>query len=374
MADRFPLDIEALRKVLNYLNIGVYITDPERRIVLWNRKAEEITGYRASDVEGKPCHDDVLSHINKDGDQLCPSDRCPLHRSMLLGRAGDEPLLVFAKTADGERIAVTVDVAPLNDEGGDVIGGIEVFRDETDNVRDLELAKEVQRYILPESMPASEAVQMEVCYYPHDLIGGDFYDLYHVGENHYGVLIADVRGHGVSASLCTMLLKSLGESLRAKASEPAEFVNALNSEIMRFLQDENFATALYMVVDMESAQVRYTNAGHCAPFHFRAADRTVNTLESHGLPLGIIAGMDYETGEIDLAPGDLLLAYTDGATESQCNDGEMLDEEGLAEAVKEVMMSGAHGLVERLYSRVLGACGTVGMEDDVLMLSVYRKS
>jgi serine phosphatase RsbU (regulator of sigma subunit) len=214
---------------------------------------------------------------------------------------------------------------------------------------------------------------MEVCYYPHDLIGGDFYDLYQVGENRYGVLVADVRGHGVSASLCTMLLKSLGESLKDRAGEPAEFVTALNSEITRFLQDENFATALYMVVDMENAQVRYTNAGHCAPFHFRAADSIVNTLESHGLPLGIIAGVDYETGELDLAPGDLLLAYTDGATESQCSDGEMLDEEGLAKALKEVMVSGAPGLVERLYSEVLNACGTVGMEDDVLMFSVYRK-
>jgi PAS domain S-box-containing protein len=373
MTGEFPLDVEALRKVLNYLNIGVYITDPERRILLWNRKAEQITGYLESEVEGKSCHDDVLNHINKDGDLLCPSERCPLHRSMLLGKAGGEPLLVFAKRADGERIAVSVDVAPLLGEGGEVIGGIEVFRDETDSVRDLEMAKEVQRYILPKTMPVSDAVQMDVCYYPHDLIGGDFYDIYSIGENRYGVLVADVRGHGVSASLCTMLLKSLGDSLSAEAADPAGFVTALNSAVTRFLQDENFATALYAVVDMETAQVSYTNAGHCSPLHFRAADGMVNPLKSHGLPLGIIAGMDYESDTVDLAPGDLLLAYTDGVTESECRDGDMLAEAGLAEALKKAMDRGVSGLLERLYAKVLGACGMVGMEDDVLMLSVFRR-
>ena len=72
MSDVFPLDVKSLLRVLNYLNAGVYITDRQRSIVLWNRKAEEITGYRAEEVVGKACHDGVLEHVGKEGIRSAP--------------------------------------------------------------------------------------------------------------------------------------------------------------------------------------------------------------------------------------------------------------------------------------------------------------
>ena len=97
MPESFPLDVDALLSVLNYLNMGVYITDRERRILLWNRKAEEITGYSAESVVGKACHEQVLNHVDKDNHPLCSTDLCPLHRAISLEKESDEPVLVYAK-------------------------------------------------------------------------------------------------------------------------------------------------------------------------------------------------------------------------------------------------------------------------------------
>jgi len=129
MSESFGLDVNMLVRVLNYLNTGVYLTDKQRRIILWNRKAEEITGYRAEEVMGRACHDDVLSHISKDGKKLCSRELCPLYRSIETGVASDEPVVVYARNHDGKRIAVSVSVAPLQDDSGNIIGGIEIFRD-----------------------------------------------------------------------------------------------------------------------------------------------------------------------------------------------------------------------------------------------------
>jgi sigma-B regulation protein RsbU (phosphoserine phosphatase) len=129
MSESFGLDVNMLVRVLNYLNDGVYITDKQRRIILWNRKAEEITGYRAEEVVGRACHDDVLNHISEDRKGLCPSELCPLYRSIETGVASGEPVLVYARNRDRKRVAVSVSVAPLHDDSGNIIGGIEIFRD-----------------------------------------------------------------------------------------------------------------------------------------------------------------------------------------------------------------------------------------------------
>ena len=370
MPDTFPLDVNALLPVLNYLNLGVYITDLQRRIVLWNRKAEEMTGYPAADVVGKACHDDVLCHVDKNGQPLCSTRLCPLHRAIVTNSESSEPVLLYAKKSDWQRVALSVSVAPLRDEAGRVIGGIEAFRDETLQVRDLEFAKTIQQHLLPQSLPAAANIAFDVGYYPHDLIGGDFYDVRDLGENRHGVLVADVRGHGVSAALYTMWLKSLSESLSANAAAPGDFMTALNRELSRFVVDESFATAFYAVVDAARGAIAYSNAGHPGPLHFHAAADEVAALETHDMPLGMWEEETYESATVTLKPGDLLLCYTDGVTESLDKQGDMLGEEGLTKLLREEISKGAANLLERLYRKVLDNCGSVSLGDDVLLLSI----
>ena len=370
MPNKPPLNPENLVGVLRSLNMAVYITDLDRRIVLWNRKAEEITGYKADDIVGSACHDNILNHVDKHGHPLCTTNRCPLYRAMHLNKESQEPIIVYAKTREGRRIPVSVSTAPLRDAEGRVIGGVETFREETARFRDLEFARRVQRAMFPETVPAPPGFEFEARYYPYDLIGGDFYDLRQLDASHYAMFLADVRGHGVSAALYTMSLKNLGDRCRDAAGEPEKFLSAVNRELSRVVLEESFATAFYGVLDSASGTLAYCNAGHPPPLHYHAATREVTELASHALPLGIVEDEVGEADSIALAKGDLILLYTDGVTEASDRAGRMIGADGLAAMLKEQMARPGPNMLEHLYQQVEDACGEVSLGDDITLLSV----
>lgn len=372
MPQDFPLDLGTLQRVLNCLNIGVYITDLERRIVLWNSKAEAITGHKAQDVLGRPCHANVLEHVDKDGHPLCSTQFCPLYKSMSTEQASVEPVLVFARHADGRRVGVGTSTAPLYDDEGRVVGGIETFTDETRRLRDLEFAKEVQRNLLPDP-PSVVGARFDVRYYPHDLVGGDFYDIYRIEGGRTGFMVADVSGHGVSAALYTMWLKSLGEQLAEHRGRPAQYMAAINRELSRFVLQEVFATGVCGVLAESGDELEYCNAGHPQPLLRSGADSEISFLDTHGLPLGIFAEGEYESGRVAMAPGDTVLCYTDGATEARNADGDRLGQEGLARLFRECAFDGAN-VLEGIYRDIKRRAPGAAVEDDVLLLSITRPS
>jgi PAS domain S-box-containing protein len=373
MAPDFPLDLGPLRRVLDYLNVGVYITDCDRRILLWNRKAEEITGYRADEVVGLTCSDDVLVHVDKNQQPLCTTELCPLHRAITLGKENDEPILVFARKKNGQRVAVSVSVAPLRDEAGVVVGGIETFRDETRRIFDLEFARKVQRQLHPTNLPQTPELCCDARWVPCELLGGDFYDVRPIDAARYGVMVADVSGHGVSAALYTVWLKSLCENRSELAAEPAAFLAAISRDLRRVALEESFATGVYAVVEPHIRRITYAGAGHPPPLHFRA-DGSVGRLETHGLPLGVFDSERYGSTQLCLEPGDLLLCYTDGATEVGIQGGGMLGIKGLAELVRglraEGTVDGDPNLLDRLLDAIRRVSGDVALADDVLLLSL----
>ena len=132
LEDSFLSNSENFKRTLLSVNDGVYMTDRERRIVFWNPACERITGYPAGDVLGKKCSDNILSHVDMNGNSLCDSRLCPLYQSMEKGVPGESPVLVRARRSDGTRVSAEVSVAPLFGDDGVVIGGVEVFRDVTE--------------------------------------------------------------------------------------------------------------------------------------------------------------------------------------------------------------------------------------------------
>jgi PAS domain S-box-containing protein len=370
----FAFDTDVLLSVVDQLNAGVYITDLNRVIVLWNRKAEEITGYSAADVVGKACHDTVLMHADKDGHELCHSGHCPLYRSMEVGKESHVPVTVYARTATERRVGVSVSVAPLRNRSGEVVGGIEIFQDETQYLHDLEFAQKIQHSQLPASLPAEPSLTFEVCYYPLELVGGDFYDVRQVAPRQYGLFLADVSGHGVSAALYTMQLKSIADGCWGMGADPSAFLAELNAELAKFVTAESFATALYAVVDGRSGWVSYASAGHPPALHLSADADAVAELHHRGIPLGMMPDTQYEAHEAHLGEGDMLLAYTDGAVEVPGETGQLLGTGGLGSLALEERTHGDVPLLERLYERVKEACSEVVLPDDLTLFSVaYRK-
>jgi serine phosphatase RsbU (regulator of sigma subunit) len=289
---------------------------------------------------------------------------------MSLDKESEEVLLLYARRADGRRVAVSVSTAPMHDSAGKVVGGIETFSDSTAWVQDLELARQIQRHIFSENPPASVGIQFDVRYYPHNLVGGDFYDIREVAPGKYGFLVADVMGHGVSAALYTMYLKSLSESLTDLSDRPDKYLTAMNRQLSKIVVEEGFATAFYAVISVDGYELVYANGGHPEPFLYGSTDGKLTTLEGSGLPLGVNGGSEYVSVTMTLQPGDLVLCFTDGVTEAIGRDGNFLGGDGLARILREEISRPGNALLERLYRSVKESCGNIALSDDVTLISV----
>lgn len=125
---------------LDHLFDGVYVVDPNRRIIYWNAAAEELTGFHSREVCGTRCSDNILEHVDFSGKELC-KDGCPLHVTLKDGQRHEA--LVFLHHKEGHRVPVHVRVSPLRDEEGKIIGAVEVFSDHSQH---LTLAKELEHY------------------------------------------------------------------------------------------------------------------------------------------------------------------------------------------------------------------------------------
>lgn len=362
-------------EILNSLCDGAYITDTERRIVFWNQAAERITGWSAAEVVGQSCFSNILAHLDKDGNPLCGKENCPLHRSIVTRRSSDAPQLVFAKTKAGTRVPVEVTVSPLVDGEGRVIGGVEMFRDASDALAEMTRAHIIQQNALRCDVPEDARLAVSTCYRPRDLVGGDFYQIEHLDGPRYVILVADVMGHGVSSALHTMQLHALWEDLRDECAHPALVFTSINRSVRAMAPDEGyFATALCVVVDVETGRLTYAQAGHPPPLLLHA-DGVISQLEAGQPALGLVDRFQFKEQEGVLGPGERLLAFTDGAVEINNMRDEELGFSGLGEIWRDVAADrplGPEGMI-RFQESLLAYSGCIHLPDDLTLIEVARR-
>ena len=360
-----------IRTIVDSLGDGVYVCDLERRITFWSKSAERITGWTAKDVIGRQCFDNVLCHIDKDGHQLCGNEYCPLHRSMITGTGSNGSLLVFAQSKRGERIPMLVSVAPLRNATGDVIGGVETFQDASAMVHDLERAKAIQQLALHHDLPDDSRIEFTAHYVPHAIVGGDYYAIERLDDDCYGVMLADVMGHGIAAALYTMHLSSLWNRHRSLVSEPAKFAAKLNNELGKVVKsDESFATAVCGLIDLQQRVFRFAGAGGPQVLRMRA-DATSECFETAGLPLAIMEDADYEEARIELRKGDRLLMVSDGALEISNAAGEMLGLDGLIEMLKKQGYPASDIKMDALEEGLLKYSNCIRLADDLTLIEIH---
>lgn len=356
--------------IVDSLSDGLYVCDLERRITYWSKSAERITGWSARDVIGRQCFDNILCHIDKDGHQLCGQEYCPLHRSIITGTGSLGSLLVFAQSKSGERIPMLVSVAPLRNAAGDVIGGVETFQDASAMVHDLERAKTIQQLAIHHDLPEDPRIKFTTHYVPHAIVGGDYYAIESLGEHCYGVMLADVMGHGIAAALYTMHLSSLWNRHRSLLREPARFAAKLNNELVKVVKtDESFATAVCGLIDLQQREVRFAGAGGPQVLRMRA-DGMSECFESAGLPLAIMEDAEYEETRFELREGDRLLLFSDGALEISNAAGDMLGLDGLLEMLKKQGYPTADIQMERLEEELLKYSNDIRLADDLTLIEI----
>ena len=239
--------------------------------------------------------------------------------------------------------------------------------------RDLEIAREIQMWLVPSEPPQVPGADIAFATRPQNSVAGDYYDAFYPDErrDRLVVVIADVAGKSVPAAL---LMATLQASLRTIAGEGvplAELVTRLNRYASAYsLDGRRFTTAVLCDYDPATRQLSYVNAGHNAPI-LRHANGSFETLEVGGLPLGIKQGADYQTATLELRPGDALIFFTDGVVEAFNESGEEFGNSRWQGAIRNLPDWNAQETLQFLMKRVDEFVGATRQSDDITCL-VFR--
>jgi sigma-B regulation protein RsbU (phosphoserine phosphatase) len=235
---------------------------------------------------------------------------------------------------------------------------------------ELETARQIQSSILPARVPELENLRIAASYYPMTAVAGDFYQFVRSDNNHLGILVADVSGHGIPAALISSMIKVAMQSVAVHADNPSQVLGGLN----RILCSEahgQFASAAYVWVDTENRNALYSAAGHPPLLCWRNASGELQPIESNGLLFGVEPDAEYPVCSVALESSDHFLLYTDGVTETENAAGEAFGDRQLELVVRNNRLQPASELSRQVLSELQKwRPATVNQQDDITLIVV----
>jgi phosphoserine phosphatase RsbU/P len=235
---------------------------------------------------------------------------------------------------------------------------------------ELETARQIQSSILPASVPEVKNLRIAASYRPMTSVAGDFYQFVRLDNQHLGILVADVSGHGIPAALISSMIKVAMQSVAVHADNPAQVLGGLN----RILWSEahgQFASAAYLWIDTENRNVLYSAAGHPPLLCWRGTKGELQRIESNGLLFGVEPDSEYPVCSVPLEPSDRLLLYTDGVSETENAAGEAFGDRQLERVVRDHRMQPASELSRQVLSEVQRwRPAAVNQQDDITLIVV----
>ncbi len=241
-----------------------------------------------------------------------------------------------------------------------------VLRERDTLEREMNVAREVQRELLPRTTPSFEMLEVAGVCQPAVAVGGDYYDFLQHSDGRPGLVIADVSGKGAPAALLMASLQASVRSLFPIAMDPGLLNERLNDALCRSSSVARYATAFLADFDPETRRMTYSNAGHLPGLVIRGAE-TIRC-EEGGLPIGLFEGVKYETGSLALAQGDLLALFTDGVSEAPAPDGEEFGAERLADLLRGHLESPLDAALQAVLDALLDWSGPIDPHDDVTLV------
>ena len=371
---------------------GITIADarqPGRPLIYVNEGFEQLTGYSAEEALGVNC-----SFLQ--GDDVDPDTVEFMRRAMREGR--ECTVEVLNRRKDGTPFWNRLSITPIRDENGEVSHFIGIQSDVTKRReaeanlralneqmrRDLDEAAVIQRAWLPEALPAVPGFEFAWQFRPCYELAGDGLNVLRLDEDHVGLYILDVCGHGVpaallSASLYRWLSPPPEDSVLFEPdpeapsgygpAAPSHVAETLNRLYGAYPETGKFFTLLYGVLDLRTRDFRYVTAGHPPPVRITATDARPCP-PARGLPIGVLPDFVYEEQTVRLDPGDRLLLYTDGAFEAIDENEQEMGERRMLDGLVEL-----HGLppeesLAEAIRRIEAWCGSEQLQDDVTLLSL----
>ena len=180
----------------------------------------------------------------------------------------------------------------------------------------LEAAAAIQNKLLPEQAPTLEGFDIATLLQSSTSVSGDFYDFIPLNETQIGLVLGDVKGNGIPAALLMVMIRTALRLLCDEEDTPASVLKRINDLVVRDTEADLFATMVYGILDIASSTFTYSNGGHCYPFHWKNTNE-MGVLKTGGMLIGAFEEATFSSDVCSLAPGDILVFYTDGITETE---------------------------------------------------------
>jgi serine phosphatase RsbU (regulator of sigma subunit) len=240
--------------------------------------------------------------------------------------------------------------------------------------RELRASREIQNALLPREVPFVAGYHLEVDYQPCGALSGDFYDFHGYDDGRLLVTVGDVSGKGPAGAMVMAMVQTLFRENADIASGPADLLRRVNEGFAGTVGKGVFVTALAALLDPETHRLMLSGAGHHPLLLLNPAERRVTQVAARGLALGLVGGEGFAQAlvetTIDLAPGDSLLLYTDGATENVEHIAKGTGENRFLAAAAGAVLAGPHGALNRLREDLWD--GTAARRDDATLLLMAR--
>jgi sigma-B regulation protein RsbU (phosphoserine phosphatase) len=215
---------------------------------------------------------------------------------------------------------------------------------------DLQIAREIQKILLPSDAPDLPGFEVSGVNLPARALSGDYFDYLPVDQDHLGVVIADVSGKGIPASLIMAMCRSAVRGQAPGCLSPSAVLSAVNRQLYPDMKEDMFISMAYVVINHRTGEALLARAGHDAPLLYRAEARHVDRLNPKGMAVGIDSGGVFDRFCTDFpfrfGQGDMLLLYTDGLTEALDTEG---NEFGVERLTQDLLESARYGSVETLH-------------------------
>jgi serine phosphatase RsbU (regulator of sigma subunit) len=235
--------------------------------------------------------------------------------------------------------------------------------------REMEIAGEVQRSLLPSNFPAVKGYHFAARNVPARHVGGDLYDVIKIDDEHVGLLMADVSDKSVHAALFMAVTRTLFLSHARRSTSPAEVAHAVHNGILEVSSnDEMFVTVFYGVLHLPTGQLSYIRAGQDKPLLFRGDGSLPLLLEAEGRFLGMLPGLALEEKLVDLEPSDMLVAYSDGVSDAVNEDDEAYGTTRLINLIYQHRADSASDICNAIFDDVFAFRGAAPAFDDITVL------
>ena len=237
--------------------------------------------------------------------------------------------------------------------------------------QDLEIARNVQKALIPQEAPLIPGLSCDMFYKPAHSVGGDYYDFLSLESGRWGIAIGDVSGKGIGAAL---VMASLQASLRAQAlqsyCDPATLINHVNHLVHESSPVQFYASLFYGDYDPATRILKYVNAGHNPPIVVRCHDRRSKVLRLllGSKPVGMFQGSAYKSEVFRLEDGDIIIACTDGIIEAENHNGEHWGQQRLEGLFSSRGWQTSNQVLARIVSEVLGFANGTPQRDDMTLL------